>query len=63
MVSKETLLNDPDWNKLFDIHTDASPHKQLGVVISPNKKPITFLSPRLLKAQRNYTMTERNFSP
>jgi hypothetical protein len=58
MVSKETLLNYPDWSKPFDIHTDAS-DKQLGAVISQNKKPIAFFSRRLSKAQQNYTTTEK----
>jgi hypothetical protein len=58
MVSKETLLNYPDWSKPFDIHTDAS-DKQLGAVISQNNKPIAFFSRRLSKAQRNYTTTEK----
>jgi hypothetical protein len=58
MVSRETLLNYPDWSKPFDIHTDAS-DKQLGAVISQNGKPIAFFSRRLSKAQRNYTTTEK----
>jgi len=58
MVARETLLIYPDWNKLFDIHTDAS-DQQLGAVISQNGKPIAFFSRRLSKAQRNYTTTEK----
>jgi hypothetical protein len=50
MVSRETLLNYPDWSKPFDIHTDAS-DKQLGAVISQDGKPIAFFSRRLSKAQ------------
>ena len=33
MVCKETLLNYPDWDKPFEIHTDASNY-QLGAVYS-----------------------------
>ena len=58
MVSADTLLNYPDWTIPFTIHTDAS-DKQLGAVISQNGKPIAFFSRRLLKAQRNYTTTEK----
>jgi hypothetical protein len=58
MVARETLLNYPDWSKPFDIHTDAS-DRQLGAVISQNRKPIAFFSRRLSKAQRNYTTTEK----
>jgi hypothetical protein len=58
MVARETLLNYPDWSKPFDIHTDAS-DRQLGAVISQNGKPIAFFSHQLLKAQCNYTTTEK----
>jgi hypothetical protein len=58
MVSKETLLNYPDWSNPFDIHTDAS-DKQLGAVISQDGKLIAFFSRQLSKAQRNYTTTEK----
>ena len=43
IISKETLLNYPDWTIPFTIHTDAS-DKQMGDVISQNNKPIAFLS-------------------
>ena len=33
IMSQETILRFPDFNKTFDIHTDAS-HTQLGAVIS-----------------------------
>jgi hypothetical protein len=60
MMSRETLLNYPDWSKPFNmVHTDAS-DKQLGAVISQNGKPIAFFSRRLSKAQRNYTTTEKD---
>ena len=58
MVSKDILLNYPDWNKPFDIHKDAS-DKQLGAVISQNNKPIAFFSHQLSIAQQNYTTTEK----
>ena len=58
MVCKETLLTYPDWNKPFDIHTDASDY-QLGAVISQEGKPIAFFSRKLNSAQRNYTTTEK----
>ena len=46
IVSKEILLAYPDFNKPFDIHTDAS-HTQLGAVISQNGVPIAFYSRKL----------------
>ena len=41
LVSRETLLSYPDFNKPFEIHTDAS-KVQLGAVISQNNKLIAF---------------------
>ena len=58
MICKQTLLIYPDWNKPFEIHTDASDY-QLGAVISQNGKPIAFFSRKLNKAQKNYTTTEK----
>jgi RNase H-like domain found in reverse transcriptase len=46
IIAEETLLAYPDFNKLFNIHTDAS-QAQLGAVVSQNKKPIAFYSRKL----------------
>jgi hypothetical protein len=58
IISKETLLAYPDFNKPFIIHTDAS-HTQLGAVISQDDKPIAFYSRKLKPEQTRYTTTER----
>ena len=58
IVSQETLLRHPDFNKPFEIHTDAS-KAQLGAVISQEGHPIAFYSRKLSPAQLNYTTTER----
>ena len=58
VVSRETLLSYPDFNKPFEIHTDAS-KLQLGAVISQKGKPVAFYSRKLNPAQVNYTTTER----
>ena len=58
IISREVLLAYPDFNKPFDIHTDAS-HTQLGAVISQDGKPIAFYSRKLNPTQTWYTMTER----
>ena len=50
IVRRETLLSYQDFNKPFEIHTDAS-HTQLGVVISQDNKPIAFYSRKLQLAQ------------
>ena len=43
VMSKETILNYPDFNKVFEIHTDAS-DRQLGSVIAQEGKPLAFYS-------------------
>ena len=58
IIAKETILAYPDFNKTFEIHTDAS-HYQLGGVISQDGKPIAFYSRKLKDAQTRYTTTER----
>ena len=57
-MAKETLLHYPDFNKPFEIHTDAS-HTQLGAVITQDNKPIAFYTRKLRNGQHNYTTTER----
>ena len=58
MVSADTLLSYTYCKLPFTVHTYAS-DKQLGAVISQNKKPIDFFSVLLSKLQRNYTITEK----
>ena len=58
MVCQQTLLTYPNWDKPFQIHTDASDY-QLGAVISQEGKPIAFFSRKLNSAQKNYTTTEK----
>ena len=58
VMAKETILNYPDFNKVFEIHTDAS-DRQLGAVIAQEGRPLAFYSRKLNSAQRNYTTTEQ----
>ena len=58
IIARETLLAFPDFNKSFEIHTDAS-KLQLGGIISQEGKPIAFYSRKLNPAQTRYTTTER----
>ena len=58
IISQETLLNFPDFNKPFHVYTDASNY-QLGAVIMQENKPIAFYSRKMNKAQRNYTVGEQ----
>jgi hypothetical protein len=52
-----------DWSKEFNVHVDAS-SISLGTVLAQSgsgdiEHPISFASRKLSKAERNYTMTER----
>jgi RNase H-like domain found in reverse transcriptase len=60
LVSHEVPLAFTDFNKTFDIHTDAS-KLQLGSVVAQNGKPIVIFSRKLNPAQMRYTMTEKEF--
>ena len=58
IIAKETLLAYPNFNKPFQIHTNAS-HYQLGAVVSQEGKPIAFYSRKLNPAQMWCTTMER----
>ena len=58
VIGREVLLAYPDFNALFEIHTDAS-KLQIGAVISQKGKPIAFYSQTMNSAQHNYTTTEK----
>ena len=58
MIGREVLLGCPDFNALFEIHTDASKF-QLGAVISQKGKPIAFYSRNINSSKQNYTTTEK----
>eukprot|EP00957_Ditylum_brightwellii_P198541 15131637-Ditylum_brightwellii.AAC.1 len=57
-VAENTLFVYSDFNKKFEIHTDARKH-QLGAVISQGGHPIAFFSKKLNKAQMNYITTKK----
>ena len=57
-ITDDVMLSFPDFNKSFEIHTDASDY-QLGSVIMQGNKPIAFYSRKLNTAQRKYTTGER----
>jgi RNase H-like domain found in reverse transcriptase/Reverse transcriptase (RNA-dependent DNA polymerase) len=58
LIAKETLLIYPNFNIMFEIHTDAS-KVQLGACISQEGRPVAFYSRKLNPAQTRYTTTER----
>ena len=51
------MLAYPNFNKKFEIYTDAST-KQLGAVITQDNRPIAFCSKKLTKCQQRYTVTD-----
>ena len=57
-VSSETPLSYSNYNKPFEIHTDAS-KKQLGSIISQKDKPIVFCSRELNPIKVNCTIIEQ----
>jgi len=57
-ITAESLLTYPNFNKPFDVYTDAS-DRQLGAVILQDGKPIAHFSRTLNAAQRNYTTTDK----
>jgi RNase H-like domain found in reverse transcriptase len=56
LMAKEMLVTFPNFNKEFEIHTDAS-KLQLGACISQDK-PVAFYSCKLNPAPTHYTTTE-----
>ena len=58
IMARETILAYPNFDKSFEIHTDASDY-QLGACISQDGKPIAFYSRKLSPAQSRYTTTEK----
>ncbi len=48
---------DSDYSKVFEIYTEAS-RKQLGAVITQDKRPIAFFSWKLSNMQSKYSVTE-----
>ena len=58
ILAHDTLLTYPDFNKKFNIYTDASGF-QLVVVIIQKDKSIAFYSRKITDSQKWYTVTDR----
>ena len=50
-IAKEVVLAYPDFDKVFEIYTDAST-KQLGSVITQSNRPLAFFSRKLSVQQQ-----------
>jgi len=58
LASDDVLLLYPDYNKPFDLTTDASSNA-IGAVLSQDGKPITMISRTLSSTEENYATNER----
>lgn len=58
LISEQMELFQPDFNKKFELTTDAS-NIAIGGVLTQDGKPITFISRTLSKAEENYATNER----
>ena len=58
LTSDDVMLHYPDFDKAFELTTDASNYA-LGAVLSQNGKPISFLSRTLSRAEENFAANEK----
>jgi hypothetical protein len=58
LIAKEILLTHPNFNKPFEIRTDAS-NVQLGACTLLEGRPVAFYSKALNPAQSRYNTTKR----
>lgn len=58
LISENITLLYPDFNKPFDLTTDAS-SQAIGAVLSQNNRPVVFISRTLSKTEANYAVNEK----
>ena len=58
MLCKHAMLAYPDFEKPFDLYTNAS-NLQLGATLVQDGKPISFYTRKLNSAQQNYTVGKK----
>lgn len=58
LSSEDVILAYPDFNKEFELTTDAS-HYAMGAVLSQDNKPIVFLSKTFKKEEEHYATNEK----
>ena len=59
-IAKEVVLAYPDFDKVFEIYTDAST-RQLGSVITQSNRPLAFFSRKLSVPQQNIVSPKLNY--
>lgn len=57
-LCEQVELYQPNFNKPFELTTDAS-NFAIGAVLSQNKHPITFISRTLSETEQNYATNEK----
>lgn len=58
LMSRDVILSFPNFDKEFELTTDASQYA-IGAVLSQDGKPITFLSRTLNQTEENYATNEK----
>ena len=58
MLTEHATLAFPDFERPFDLYTDAS-DRQLGATLVQDGKPLGFYTRKLNSAQLNYTVGEK----
>jgi hypothetical protein len=58
IMCREVMSTFPDFAKPFHVYTEVS-DKQLGAVITQDKKPIAFYGRKINSAQQRYTTREK----
>ncbi len=57
-MAADALAAYPDYNKQFNVYTDASDF-QLGACIIQEGRPVAYFLQKLTKSQQNYTTMEK----
>ena len=58
IMAEQTMVTLPQYNRPFDVQTDAS-KKQIGAYISQEGKPLAFFSRKMNPAQLKYPVGEK----